>query len=428
MMGKGLEWVSENKSRFRSIYLFVLAGFSIAMIVLTLLRIPIWKRGDALFGNVIETYPNMPFAYDNLGFYYYSKITDVKNPQNPYENYKNEKITFKEVDELYTKCLSLDPNFNSAYSNRGVLYFNMKRHQESYNDFEKALKLKPSNKDALIGAANALSELKRFQESIPYYLKYLELNPKDDNAWMWLGTAYTQSKKYDEALVDFKKAAELNAKNGQVFYKRGLLNFELKKYDAAIVDLKKAIELMPENSEVYSWLAWVYYNENNDEQALVYLNKAAMLNPKDVFAQKTRASSLLRIKEKSESAYQNALNTITTKADVYTWIGAVYIERKDFGSAIQFINQALAINPKDLVSLQTKGDCLYKMKRQKEAIPVFNSILAANPNDFIALEFRAHCFYDLKMFKPALVDVQKLQQLGKFNDAMFLKILLERTK
>ena len=242
VIGKGLEFISEKHPNYKKSAVLLLVVFSVAMGVISFNRISVWKRGDALFTDVNEKYPNMPFGYNNLGYYYYTKITDVKKPENPYINYKGERITLNEVLMLYNKCLSLDTTFHMAYSNRGVLLFNINKFPESLADFDKALKFKPGNKDALIGKANTLSSMNRFDEAILWYDKYLELKPEDDLAWQWLGTAYYRLNKFEESIQYFEKSIEINSNNSQSYYWRGLANFSLNKLDIAIVDFLKSLE------------------------------------------------------------------------------------------------------------------------------------------------------------------------------------------
>ncbi|MEI7594222.1 MAG: tetratricopeptide repeat protein [Bacteroidota bacterium] len=335
VIGKSLEFVSTKYPNYRKQLITCLVIFSVVMGAMTIDRISAWKRGDALFADVNEKYPNMPFGYNNLGYYYYTKITDVKKPENPYTNYKGEKITLNEVLALYNKCLSLDTTFHMAYSNRGVLLFNINKFPESLADFDKALRIKPSNKDALIGKANTLSSLARYSDAIEWYKKYLDYKPEDDQAWQWLGTAYYRLNKFEESLKYFNEAINRKPDNSQSFYWRGLAQFSMNKLDIAIPDFLKAIEIKPDNPEPYTWLAWAYFKKNNYEQSIVYFNKATELKPNDLFS--------------------------------YKFKGHAYYNLKKYNEAIMAYSAAIQLNPREFDAIESRSHTYYELKMYREA-------------------------------------------------------------
>ncbi|MFM8331132.1 MAG: tetratricopeptide repeat protein [Candidatus Methylumidiphilus sp.] len=112
----------------------------------------------------------------------------------------------------YTKEISLDPKYRSAYFMRGQLYVNKGKYDEAIADYTKAISLivKPKSDDA------------------PYYLLR--------------GKAYHLKKEYDLAIIDYTTAINLNSGGiGDYCYNRGLAYQAKGERDNAIADFRRSI-------------------------------------------------------------------------------------------------------------------------------------------------------------------------------------------
>ncbi|MBU1718334.1 MAG: tetratricopeptide repeat protein, partial [Bacteroidetes bacterium] len=272
---------------------YILAGVWMAWVSwLTVDRIGVWKRGDILFIDVTKKYPTMPFAFNNLGYYYYE---DAKN---------NRKAL-----EYFNKCISLDTTFHQAFSNRGILYFNapvdelrtilkdtsanlqIKRFYWAIDDFTRAIRHKPTNKDAWIGRANAYSEIGKFEEAINDYDQYLTMKPEDISAWKWRGTAKFRIGRFKEAEQDFIHAGTMDPEDAEVFYWKGLIIYQDTNYTEAIKYFDESLKRDRKKGEVYSWRGLAKYNLRDFVGAIADYNQAIAANPNDVAAIVNRSVS-----------------------------------------------------------------------------------------------------------------------------------------
>jgi len=133
-----------------------------------------------------------------------------------------------------------------AYSNRGIVYFDLKNYTQAINDFNKAI----------------------------------ELNPQYVKAYYNRGVAYNSLGMYEQALNDLNIAIELNPQDAKACHTRGITYANSGNYQKAIMDLQKAIELDPGYAEAYYNTGLVYQRIGDREKALAYFNKAAELNRK----------------------------------------------------------------------------------------------------------------------------------------------------
>jgi protein O-mannosyl-transferase len=271
---KGLKNKAKIMQMLKPLLHIVVAAFVIFFSFLTWQRIEKWKNGEVLMRDLTKVYPYLPFAYNNLGYYYH----------------RWEKNYDKALVE-YNTALKMDPTYYQAWSNRGVVYNNTGKHELAIKDFTECLKYKPDNIDALLGRANSLSAINKFQEALPDYDKYLKIKSDDAKGWMWRGMAYAKLKKPEQAFPDLEQSRKLDPKNYEVYYWEGLLYYEKNDYKTALDDLDKSISLETTKPDIYSWRGLVRYKMNMLDSSIDDFNKALSMNPKDGAALVNRSVS-----------------------------------------------------------------------------------------------------------------------------------------
>ena len=119
---------------------------------------------------------------------------------------------YLEAIKEYTKAIELNPNFESAYINRG----------DSYSDF-----------------------LRLYEKGIPDYTKAIQINPNSDDAYSKRAFNYEKLENYDLAQKDFEKALQINPNNVLAHYTMGKVYYARGKYQEAIDAYDNALEIDP---------------------------------------------------------------------------------------------------------------------------------------------------------------------------------------
>jgi len=284
MIAYGYSWISENKianiKKIKPFIAIILCMWILCLGILSFNRINVWKRGDYLFEDILLNYKNQPFVYNNLGFICFNELKE------------NDRALYN-----YNQCLAIDPDFQMAYGNRAILYFNTQKYPEALKDFDKALKYNPTNTDAMIGRANTLSSLNQYEKAIPDYDSYISIKPENPSAWHWRGIAKYNCKKYDDAITNFNKALELQPNGYESYYWRGLSLYSKGLNIEAISDLSKAINIESSKSEIYAWRGLMYYSLKNYNAAIADYTKALSINPNDMASLMNRVISYKITKE-----------------------------------------------------------------------------------------------------------------------------------
>lgn len=290
--------VKDNFKRFESLFRYALLAFALYCGIISYNRVQVWENGEILFTDVIEKYPNLPFAYNNRGYFYfrfgedYFKENGVPEPK---------KTAYDKAYADFTKCINIDARFDKAFSNRAVLLYNSDRQEEALSDFDACLNIKPDNTDALIGRANTLSYLKQFEKAIPDYDNYIKLKTDDEKAYLWRATALYNTGRYEEALKDLEVCFSFNPQNAEAFYWRGLVFYQQKKFKESIDDFNTSIRLNPDKPEVYTWRGLAYYYSKDLISAVADYSKSIEINPNDAPAYVNRSIALHELGRNQEA-------------------------------------------------------------------------------------------------------------------------------
>ena len=122
---------------------------------------------------------------------------------------------YQEALECYTKAIEIDSKDPILYSNRSLMYYNLKDYDNAIKDADVAILLKPNHSKAYLRKGNALEAKKQYYEALNTYSAGLQ---NDENNTQLL-EAYdklniflqNQTQNYHED--EFKDLYEKNDKN-----------------------------------------------------------------------------------------------------------------------------------------------------------------------------------------------------------------------
>jgi tetratricopeptide (TPR) repeat protein len=97
----------------------------------------------------------------------------------------------------------------------------------------------------------------------------------------------------------------------------------------------------------------------------------------------------------------------------------------DFESALALVNKTLTIDPTDLRALILKGDILYSLDRDQEALEAFKTALVVDPACSEALIFGAAILDIFGHYRQALLFCERALQL-KISDSYLVATLYDQ--
>ncbi len=247
---------------------------------------------------------------------------------------------------------------------------------------EELLETDPNNIDYLFQRANSLGNMDQFDSAFELFNKVIDLDPTFYLAYACRGKIYRENKKYDLAMQDFDLAIENTKDNPSVFDERALTFFELKNYEKAILDFTESLRINKGNDIIRYFLAIslsklgrnkqalsevkkikdttlfiaycylergiIYQNNKLFDKALNDFNTAIEMDDSDARFYYYRAMHHLTIREykKALADFERVLQLEceSLKLDVFIGLAHVYRQMKQFDKAIDFANQAFALD------------------------------------------------------------------------------------
>uniref|UniRef100_A0A8R1DIB9 dolichyl-phosphate-mannose--protein mannosyltransferase n=1 Tax=Caenorhabditis japonica TaxID=281687 RepID=A0A8R1DIB9_CAEJA len=115
-----------------------------------------------------------------------------------------------EVEELFSKLMTLAPESVTVLQNIALAEFHMKNFNRSLIFYQKALAVDANHLDSLRGIANLLQETQRHLEAEHYYRRVVHVQPGAYESHANLGAILHLNQKYKEALKSYDMALALN--------------------------------------------------------------------------------------------------------------------------------------------------------------------------------------------------------------------------
>lgn len=179
-----------------------------------------------------------------------------------------EKDSLGNAVAMFSKAISLDSNFASAYYFRGLTLEkyrgdDLQRFDSIAKDFKKCIALAPGSNfwEAYFYLGNNTMD---FDSSITYFDIAIKFNSNFYSLYLCRGMSKERRALYSSfyekdratylnaALKDYEKAAELNDKNYSVFCSKYFLEWRLGMMQEALDDVNRVLSLTNENDEQFN--------------------------------------------------------------------------------------------------------------------------------------------------------------------------------
>jgi eukaryotic-like serine/threonine-protein kinase len=245
------------------------------------------------------------------------------------------------VSEL-KKALELAPNSDEAYRNLGDAYFRSGQSDEAIAAFQKAVNANSFNWANHLSLGNAYFRLGDTAKALPEYEKVTEIASDNPMGYEGIGSVYLRDGKWTDAIPQYQKALAL-APDAETYSNLGTAYFFLKNYDQATKMYEKAVEMTPNDEVLLGNLGDAYRWSGHSEQADAAYSKAISL------------------------AFQE-LQVNPRSANIMGDLGLLYAKKGDAINALQYMQQARAINPDDLQLIYSEVQVKTMIGKPEEAL------------------------------------------------------------
>jgi tetratricopeptide (TPR) repeat protein len=277
----------------------------------------------------------------------------------------HENTIWKDEKTLFTTMIQRAPNVSKGYANLGYLFFNEKQYDKAFELLQQAYRLDPSKPDYELKHGTIAFREKHFEEAIGYYKKALAINDQSLAANYFMGISYSKIGDYKSALDALQNVLDSTDADSNSFRPKATFTMHLFIYP----------KLKPE---------------------LDSLRASILQNPDDVSLRRKLADTLLQYAMLDEALeqYQEIRKRDTSDWQVLFSMAKIYRHRKDWQTAMAFVQQALALKPQEGILLTEMGTLNMAVHDTKDALIWFGQVLPQE-HELYALSryYTAVCYF-----------------------------------
>lgn len=265
-----------------------------------------------------------------------------------------------------------------CYYKRAGIYRALEKDDLSLSDYTMALSLNPEDDDILWERAQIYYEQEKFDLADADYKRMIELNPNQPAPYMGLGRNELFRKEYQKALDLFDNVVALYTDYSSGYSFRAEAYIGLKKYIEAASDIVKALDIDYDNKafrlmQDVADSAFVQMNAKLKAMAVTDSNNSYWPYCLGIIHEHTRKFS------EAIDHYKKAAK-LDEDAITYRRISSCYEDMGNWASAVEYMDKAIALDPKNDNLIQYKADIYYEAGEIETAIAIMDEYIERRPD------------------------------------------------
>lgn len=278
------------------------------------------------------------------------------------------------------KIPSKDKEYKAfAYGTRAQVYLNLEDTIQTLKDYSQAINIVPDDDRFYNQRAQVYYEQGKYDLADKDYLKMISLKEGDVMGYMGIGRNANAQKRYEDAIKQFDYVVKLEPNYSSAYSFRAESYIGLKKYNEAIDDVISALGI------------------DRDRKAFYELQELA----DSAFEQTVAKLKVQKIKEPNEQSWDYDLGIVYERAAKYnkaiayykeslekesniitaSRISSCYDDLGDYDKALEYCNQAIALDSVKTNYLYEKANILDNAGRTQEAIKTMSDYIANTPDE-----------------------------------------------
>lgn len=278
------------------------------------------------------------------------------------------------------KIPSKDKEYKAfAYGTRAQVYLNLEDTIQALKDYSQAINIVPDDDRFYNQRAQVYYEQEKYDLADKDYQKMISLKAGDVMGYMGIGRNANAQKRYGDAIKQFDYVVKLEPNYSSAYSFRAESYIGLKKYNEAIDDVISALGI------------------DRDRKAFYELQELA----DSAFEQTVAKLKVQKIKEPNEQSWDYDLGIVYERAAKYnkaiayykeslekesniitaSRISSCYDDLGDYDKALEYCNQAIALDSVKTNYLYDKANILDNAGRTQEAIKTMSDYIANTPDE-----------------------------------------------
>uniref|UniRef100_A0A8C0UUG4 dolichyl-phosphate-mannose--protein mannosyltransferase n=1 Tax=Cyanistes caeruleus TaxID=156563 RepID=A0A8C0UUG4_CYACU len=380
----------------------------------------IWLSRESLFSSGVKTLPHNAKVHYNYAnflkdqgrnieaiYHYKTALKLYPRHASALNNLGTLTKDVVEAKDYYRRALQLNPQHNRALFNLGNLLKSQGKKEEAVILLRDSIKYGPEFADAYSSLASLLAEqppstntpesqalraggsrapmLERLKEAEEVYKAGIENCPESSDLHNNYGVFLVDTGSPEKAMSHYRQAILLSPAHHVAMVNLGRLHRSLGQNKEAEVWYKRALKAS-RKAEILSPLGALYYNTGRYEEALQVYREAAALQPsnKDIRLALAQVLAMMGRTKEAEKMTNHILNEDAECLECYRLLSAIYSKQELYAKALEAIEKALQLKPKDPKVISelffTKGNQLREQNLLDKAFESYKRAVELNPD------------------------------------------------
>ncbi|XP_074925289.1 protein O-mannosyl-transferase TMTC1 isoform X1 [Chelonoidis abingdonii] len=358
----------------------------------------IWLSRESLFSSGVQTLPHNAKVHYNYAnflkdqgrnseaiYHYKTALKLYPRHASALNNLGTLTKDSVEAKEYYRRALQLNPQHNRALFNLGNLLKSQGKKEEAVFLLRDSIKYGPEFADAYSSLASLLAEQEQFKEAQEVYQAGIENCPESSDLHNNYGVFLVDTGAPERAVSHYQQAIWLSPNHYVAMVNLGRLYRSLGQNKQAEAWYKRALKVS-RKAEILSPLGALYYNTGRYKEAIQVYREATALQPSNKEIRLALAQVLAMMGQTKEA--EKMTNHIVTEEakclECYRLLSAIYSKQERYSKALEAIDKALQLKPKDPKVISelffTKGNQLREQNLLDKAFESYKVAVELNPD------------------------------------------------
>uniref|UniRef100_A0A9L0JDB3 Protein O-mannosyl-transferase TMTC1 n=1 Tax=Equus asinus TaxID=9793 RepID=A0A9L0JDB3_EQUAS len=358
----------------------------------------IWLSRESLFRSGVQTLPHNAKVHYNYAnflkdqgrnreavYHYRTAVRLYPRHASALNNLGTLTRDTAEAKMYYQRALQLNPQHNRALFNLGNLLKSQDKKEEAIILLKDSIKYGPEFADAYSSLASLLAEQERFKEAEDIYQAGIKNCPDSSDLHNNYGVFLVDTGSPEKAVAHYQQAIRLSPSHHVAMVNLGRLYRSLGDNSVAEEWYKRALQVA-RKAEILSPLGALYYNTGRYEEALQIYREAAALQPSQRELRLALAQ-VLAVMGQTKEAEKMTIHIVSEEAgclECYRLLSAIYSKQELHDKALDAIDKALRLKPKDPKVISelffTKGNQLREQNLLDKAFESYKAAVELNPD------------------------------------------------
>jgi tetratricopeptide (TPR) repeat protein len=292
-----------------------------------------------------------------------------------------QKEQFDEALQVYNAVLSLKPRSVFALIGKAQIYNSKKQYDDALKCAEAAIPFSQgkTKQTVLRLKMTALRGLNRSEEAFQVAQELLTLNPEDTSALTIVTSYFVSKRDYDSALKYLDKIK--NPSKTILEIKLGVY-IAMHDLDKILCCCNEILQKDPKHPQALSMKRTALMELNRWDEVEVICEKILETQPKDIstLLVLVRAYEMNKKPRQALERLRQATELAPNEARVWAQGGTLFMMRREFEKALEYLDRAIALDPKNVRFVLSKAQALFELDKPDEAYKYFLDAVKMSPN------------------------------------------------